>query len=198
MKTIPVITEKKGETISVRAPMVGIYGRMPVINSLVTEHSDLGRITSLRSEFQLVFPSPVKGKIIRLTHRDKMVRVEYGQELFQVETKIKSSSPSKKKPPASGTPQPAEGDGHTVRAFTTGIFYLKPSPDSPPFITKDQVIQKGKILGLIEVMKTFNQIVFQGIPGINVSDWIVREIFRGNGEEVKLGDPLFLLEETAK
>lgn len=198
MNVIPALIEKKGNIISVKSPMVGIYDLMPSPNSLVSEQSSLGRITNLRAEYKLIFSTPIQGRVVNTSHSDKIVKVEYCQELFQLKTNMgnltsKESHPSKKK----GQPTDTE-NGHTIRAFTTGIFYLNPSPDSPPFVKKDQIIQKGKVLGLIEVMKTFNQIVFQGIKGSRSADWIIKEIYPQNGEEVKLGDPLFLLEEISR
>jgi biotin carboxyl carrier protein len=83
-------------------------------------------------------------------------------------------------------------EGYVVKAFTTGIFYAKPSPDSPPFVTQGQDIEKGKALGLIEVMKTFNHIVFQGTDKSDTGR--IKKILVNDAQEVKLGQPLFLIE----
>lgn len=198
MIDIPVLTEKKGSIISVKSPIVGIYDMMPAVNSPVSEHSSLGRIRNLHTEFRLVFAAPVRGQIIGISHSDKMAKVQYGEELFQLETKAANVTSKKDLSPRKRGHQPEIKDGHTIRAFTTGIFYLTSSPESPPFVTEGQIILKGKVMGLIEVMKTFNQIIFQGIEGKDSSEWKIKEIFPRNGEEVKLGDPLFLLEETSK
>lgn len=39
-----------------------------------------------------------------------------------------------------------------------GIFYTKPSPESENYKKSGDLVNKGDILCLIEVMKTFNQI----------------------------------------
>jgi acetyl-CoA carboxylase biotin carboxyl carrier protein len=39
-----------------------------------------------------------------------------------------------------------------------GTFYRKPAPDAPPFAKEGDVIQAGAVIGLVEVMKTFNQV----------------------------------------
>ena len=40
-----------------------------------------------------------------------------------------------------------------------GVFYTKESPDSPVYKEPGDTIAKGETIGLIEVMKTFNQII---------------------------------------
>jgi acetyl-CoA carboxylase biotin carboxyl carrier protein len=79
-----------------------------------------------------------------------------------------------------------------VKAFTTGIFYAKPSPDAPSFVTVGQEIEKGKALGLIEVMKTFNHIIFQGTD--DSSTGTIKKIYVKDSQEVKVGQPLFLID----
>ncbi len=39
-----------------------------------------------------------------------------------------------------------------------GTFYRKPAPDQPPFAKEGDVIAAGAVVGLVEVMKTFNQV----------------------------------------
>jgi len=39
-----------------------------------------------------------------------------------------------------------------------GTFYRKPAPDAPPFAKEGDLIQEGAVIGLVEVMKTFNQV----------------------------------------
>lgn len=39
-----------------------------------------------------------------------------------------------------------------------GVFYRSPSPGAPPFIKEGDMIEEGQIVGLIEAMKTYNEI----------------------------------------
>ncbi len=39
-----------------------------------------------------------------------------------------------------------------------GTFYRKPSPDDPPFKDVGDSVAVGDVIGLVEVMKTFNEV----------------------------------------
>ena len=45
-----------------------------------------------------------------------------------------------------------------IRSQLPGIFYRKPSPDEPNFREVGDTVKASDVIGLIEVMKTFNQI----------------------------------------
>lgn len=49
--------------------------------------------------------------------------------------------------------------GLPVPAPMAGIFYRQPSPDADPFIEEGDRVQAGDVVGLIEVMKLFNEII---------------------------------------
>ena len=40
-----------------------------------------------------------------------------------------------------------------------GTFYARPSPDQPPFKAVGDMVAVGDVIGLIEVMKSFNEVV---------------------------------------
>ncbi|WP_349365789.1 MAG: acetyl-CoA carboxylase [Nitratireductor rhodophyticola] len=45
-----------------------------------------------------------------------------------------------------------------IRAPMPGVFYRKPSPDSPPFKADGDDVAAGDVVGLIEVMKSFHEV----------------------------------------
>ena len=55
-----------------------------------------------------------------------------------------------------------------IRSQLPGIFYRKPSPDEPNFKEVGDAVEAGDAIGLVEVMKTFNQI-YADSAGIIVS-----------------------------
>lgn len=47
---------------------------------------------------------------------------------------------------------------YVVHAPFPGVFYRRPDPDSAFFVTEDQDVEAGATIGLIEVMKMFQEI----------------------------------------
>lgn len=48
--------------------------------------------------------------------------------------------------------------GIPITSPMNGIFYVSPSPSSPPFVREGEPVSAGQIVGLIEAMKVFNEI----------------------------------------
>ncbi len=82
----------------------------------------------------------------------------------------------------------------TVVAWTGGVFYMRPAPNQPPYVTPGQHVQTGDVLGLLEVMKMFNPIYAK-------CDGVVKSIGQqatgtplADGNSVSKGQRLFGIE----
>ena len=77
-------------------------------------------------------------------------------------------------------------DGNIVKSPMVGTFYLKPSPNSDPYVQVGQRVKKGDVLCIIEAMKLMNEIE---------SEWDgeIKEILVKDGEPVEYGKPLFVI-----
>ena len=53
-----------------------------------------------------------------------------------------------------------------IRSQLPGIFYRKPSPDEPNFKEVGDPVKARDVIGLVEVMKTFNQIYAESVGTI--------------------------------
>ncbi|MGP8232269.1 MAG: acetyl-CoA carboxylase biotin carboxyl carrier protein [Methylovirgula sp.] len=74
-----------------------------------------------------------------------------------------------------------------VKSPMVGTAYLRPSPESPPFVTIGTQVKAGEKLLLIEAMKTFNEIV---APQAGT----VTSILIEDGQPVEFGQPLIVVE----
>lgn len=45
-----------------------------------------------------------------------------------------------------------------IRSPLPGTFYRKPAPDQPPFKDVGDDVNEGDVIGLVEVMKVFNEV----------------------------------------
>ncbi len=68
-----------------------------------------------------------------------------------------------------------------------GSFYRSSSPDKPPFVEVDSVVEKGSPVCIVEAMKIMNEIE------VDIKCRIV-SILVENGQLVEFGQPLFLVE----
>jgi acetyl-CoA carboxylase biotin carboxyl carrier protein len=82
-------------------------------------------------------------------------------------------------------PQPVS-TGTPVTSPMTGIYYTSPSPSSPPFVKTGETVSAGQVVGLIEAMKVFNEILAP-VSGT------VQDMPVGNGQLVQPGEPLLYI-----
>ncbi len=91
-------------------------------------------------------------------------------------------------PSGAATPEPG---GVPLPAPMAGIFYRQPSPDADPFVEPGDRVEAGDVVGLIEVMKLFNEIIAP-VTGVVVK--VVVE----NEERVEAEQPLMYIQPASK
>lgn len=79
---------------------------------------------------------------------------------------------------------PAVSTGKTIDSPMVGVFYAAPNPDSKPFISVGQTVNKGDVVCIIEAMKIMNEITAD-------ESGKVTEVLVKNGDVVEYGQPLF-------
>ncbi len=84
------------------------------------------------------------------------------------------------------SPIPEERLFH-ITAPLTGVFYSRPRPDASPFVTVGSEVEPEQVVALVEAMKFFNEVKSE-VRGK------VREILAKDGQLVKHGDTLIVLE----
>jgi len=69
-----------------------------------------------------------------------------------------------------------------------GTFYRKPAPDQPSFKEEGDAVSPGDVIGLVEVMKSFNEV--KADVGGKVAAFLVE-----NEEAVMAGQPIVEIED---
>ena len=85
-----------------------------------------------------------------------------------------------------------EGETEVIRSPIDGIFYAHPEPGAAPFVTVGQRIAPGQVIGLVEVMKTFNPIRWQ--PS-GQAEATVSRIEATDQQELRCGQVLLALKD---
>jgi len=83
-------------------------------------------------------------------------------------------------------PPAVAAKGTPVTSPMTGIYYSAPSPSAPAFVKEGDPVNAGQVVGLIEAMKVFNEIVAP-LSGSVLS------IVAKNGDVVNPGEPLLYI-----
>lgn len=82
--------------------------------------------------------------------------------------------------------------GLVVRSPSAGRFWHRPSPNEKALVEVGSLVEAGTPLGLVEVMKTFTQVLYRADRGMPPRARIVR-VLVADGAEVEDGAPLFEL-----
>jgi acetyl-CoA carboxylase biotin carboxyl carrier protein len=84
-------------------------------------------------------------------------------------------------------PTAPTASGHKIRSPMVGTMYTSPSPETPPFVTINQLVKIGDTLCIVEAMKMFNEIEADRTGKII-------EILVKNGDPVEYDQVLFIIE----
>jgi acetyl-CoA carboxylase biotin carboxyl carrier protein len=79
-----------------------------------------------------------------------------------------------------------DGKRIEVRAAMSGVFYRRPSPETPPYVEVGDTVKKKQVVALLETMKVFQKVK---APAAG----IVSEILVENETPVVDGDLLMVL-----
>lgn len=151
-------------------------------------------------------PSPIDSQLVEMlgeiANRLDLSEIEVAQGELKIKVKRQSATaagPMTVAVPALPIQQQAVVSAHNeaeqkvliaataIKSPMVGTVYLRPSPESPPFITIGAQVKAGEKLLLIEAMKTFNEIV---APQAGTVTAIMVE----DGQPVEFAQPLIVVE----
>jgi acetyl-CoA carboxylase biotin carboxyl carrier protein len=155
---------REDEEIVVSSPAVGLWRDAPPPGSLVTPGGLLGQLEVLGVLHRLRAPEDAMGLVMeRPGPRLARQPVAYDDVLVRLDP---SASPTAAGGSAAASRAEADARGLAFLSPLSGRFYARPSPDQPVFVKPGDVIEAGRTVALLEVMKTFNRIAYggEGLP----------------------------------
>ena len=111
--------------------------------------------------------------------KDKEVQI-----IERTTSQIVQSQPVVEKTEKKQESETKEEQGNIVKSPMVGTFYLRPDPNSAPYVEVGKTVKKGDVLCIIEAMKLMNEIESE-------FDGTIAEILVKDGEMVEYGKPLF-------
>jgi acetyl-CoA carboxylase biotin carboxyl carrier protein len=178
----------------VRAPAVGVVDAMPAPGLYLNAMEGFLSLRVLGRRHVVLLPRGVQGRVTERFALGRSVPVEYDQPLLRLRAGASEASDEERRLAAEAAGAGAERDLFAVPSPSDGIFYRRASPDAPPYVEVGQAVARGSVLGLVEVMKSFNQILYGG-PGLPERG-SVAAILVDDTREVKFGQPLFRIKPT--
>jgi biotin carboxyl carrier protein len=180
-------------TLIIASPVVGYADGAPRKGLFLNPFDSVIEVKILNQRYSLRLPREAHGRIIEVFIPNSYTPLAYGMPIARIDPRaLSEEETSATDSKDEGADEATEEAGLIkIKAPTEGIFYRKPSPEAPPFVEVGAEVSTGSVLGLVEVMKCFNQITYGGVglPGRGV----VSKIFVEDTSEVGFGQPLFLI-----
>ena len=183
------VGEEQTELLS---PSVGVFLPSVAEGELFASGQSIGMIEVLGVRRNLLVPQNIEGRVgRRIGGRRVRVPVQYGDVLLSISTATMALSRD------ADSSQTADlEDALAFTAPMSGRFYSRPSPSEPPFVAAGDIVKRGQTLGLLEVMKTFNRLVYQGDGLPDAAE--VERVVPNEGDDVVRGDVILSLRALAE
>jgi acetyl-CoA carboxylase biotin carboxyl carrier protein len=184
-----------GETLRVASPAVGMVDGAPREGTFLNPFDRILTIKILNRRYVLRLPRDVHGRITRVLVPNEYTPVAFDDPLLEIDPRALAGGPAAGAGGLGSSSAGEEGaaeDAIVVTAPSEGIFYRRPAPDAPAFVDVGAEIATGTVLGLVEVMKCFNQITYGG-PGLPEKGRVAK-ILADDVSEVAFGEVLFHIE----
>lgn len=188
--TTELLVRREGEATWLASPDVGLFTNAQHAGSLLGPGQFAGTLLAHGRQTKLLVPAGVCGRVTNERPERVHAPVGYGATLYElapIEAGVALESEAA-----------AEGDGSAliVPAPQTGRFYHRPSPDEPAYVDPGATVVDGQPIGLLEIMKTFSQVLYHGTGKLPARAKVVRWLVE-DGAEVREGEGLLEIEAAS-
>jgi biotin carboxyl carrier protein len=190
--TIELIARAVEGGTALCAPDVGWYTRAVAEGRVLSAGESAGVLITLGRARALLVPQGVRGVVGTPPPEAVHHAVGFGDELLRL-APLSGTAPERA---ARAAAQDA-GAALVLRSDTPGRFWHRAAPDAPLLVRAGDVLEEGRAVGLIEVMKTFAQVVYRARGGLPARAR-VRRLLAADGADVALGEALLELEPLSE
>ncbi len=179
--------------VQIGAPKLGAFSPLVRVGALLGPGDPIGSLQVLQQTFSICVPAGVGTLRVRQIHAgSRGTPVMFGTPLVEL-TGADVGEGEAALVQHSGVAGLDLPEGAQVFSATVeGQFYRAPSPSEPNFIDEGTLISPGDVVGLVEVMKFFYEVKFEGV-GATGPARVIR-VLANDAQAVEAGDPLFFFE----
>lgn len=190
---LELILRGEGDSPRLCSPGVGIFSCAASEGRVLTAGETAGTLAILGTSHRLVVPAGVLARVVSAAPERVREPVGYGTTLYELAAVAPGEDLAGSRADAGAA---ADEAGLVLRAPHSGRFWQRPAPGDDPFAAAGDVLEEGRAVGLIEVMKTFTHVHY--VPGggeLPARGRLLR--YRAeDGAEVVEGDPLLEVESA--
>jgi len=187
---LEMLAARDGEKLRLLSPGVGWFTAAIPTGGVLVPGQPAGALLTLGHASTLIVPADAHGVVTSASPASAREPVGFGDALYELAAVSGSSAAVSAAPRAD---ESAREGSLVLRSPQTGRFYHRPSPGDPAFVSEGSIVEDGRPVGLIEVMKTFSHVPYVATEGLPKRAKIVR-MLAGDGADVKQGAPLLEVE----
>ena len=177
----------EGEHVLLECPGVGLFTNAARDGMALVAGARAGTLLTLGRAYELRVPDDVAGIVDGDLHERVQSPVGYGSVLYRLRPLAGATESASKN--AAGS---ASSGAPLFRSPSAGRFWHRAAPGEPALVSTGDVIEAGRAIGLVEVMKTFTLVHYQPAGGLPARARVVR-VLVADGAEVAEKTPLLEL-----
>jgi acetyl-CoA carboxylase biotin carboxyl carrier protein len=189
--SIELLSSREGDRMLLRSPDVGWFTDAQPTGVVLSAGQRAGELLALGRAHALIVPAGVRGVVRSQAPERVRMPVGYGDVLYELAPLEASGAATERASKAK--PAAKRESALVVRSPQSGRYYRRPAPGAPEFVSIGAEIEDGTPVGLIEVMKTFNHVVYRSGAGLPPRAR-VKQLVAADGADVRQGDALIELE----
>jgi acetyl-CoA carboxylase biotin carboxyl carrier protein len=184
--TLELIARKDAGRVLLCSPAVGLFTRALDRGTPLVPGEAAGTLLRLGRASTLLVPAGASGVIANARPERVHAPVSWGETLYELEP---LEGTNERAAAASDAQTEARSGALVLRAPQTGRFYERPAPNEPAFAREGDLLEAGRPVGLVEVMKTFTHVAYRPGGTLPVRARFVRYLVP-HASDVSEGQPL--------
>lgn len=186
--TLEVRVEERDGRLLVLAPAIGWWSDQPAPGASLAPSSPVGTLETLNHRRTLLLPAGFTGRRLGFERVERTAAVEYGEILFELARVEAATSTLPPHAETAGKSSDLEAGMGAVRSPMDGVFYRRATPGQAAYVEVGDRVEAGQAVGLIEAMKTFVQVRYDGRGDLARAEVVA--FLRDDGAEVRADEIL--------